>query len=203
MKKKIALGTAAVAAVSALLSGSIASASSTADTATSAAAAAPSALSVPSGAYKIADDLLKADGTLRGPKLANRYNLWVVGLHGRATVRDKGPTFIDYTWQRGAITAVGGTWLRVKSNDGLTRTWMLAPATRIRRDGHKTDVSKLVIGDRVFVIGVPGKANASPTPTPTPSPSPTGDPAVGSELPTGVHPTAAAVIVPRNKSVAN
>ncbi len=203
MKKKIALGTAAAAAVTALLSGGIAAnASSTADNATPTAAQSPAPVS--SGAYKIADDLLKADSTLHGPRLNQRYNLWVVGLHGRATVRDKGPTFIDYTWQRGAITAVastaGNSWLSVKSNDGVTRTWILAPSTRIRRDGHKTDVSKLVVGDRVFVIGVPGKPVASPSPSATPT---TGDPAAGGELSANTHPTAAAVVVPRNKSVAN
>jgi hypothetical protein len=201
VKKKLALSAAAVA-VYALVAGSVAT-SAAADPTSPAAPGSASAAAVPTGAYKIADDLLKADSTLRGPRLNNRYNLWVVGLHGRATVRDKGPTFIDYTWQRGSITQVGTSWVRIKSVDGLVRTWLIAPGTRIRRHGHRVDLTKLVVGDRVFTIGVPGKANgpvASPTATPTASPTP--PPAVGGELPEKVHPTAAAVIVPRNKSVA-
>ncbi|GII04724.1 hypothetical protein [Planobispora takensis] len=162
MKRRLALGAAAITA-SIMLTGSSAWATGTADT------AAP----VPAGVTAIADQLLKADSTLRGPGLRSHYNLWVVGIHGQATVRDKNQVFINYTWQRGVITAKADGRLTVKSKDGLYRNWNLDPTTRIRRLGARADLSKLVVGDGVFVIGVP----------------------------TSTDPTAAAVFVPRNRAV--
>ncbi|MBG0827698.1 hypothetical protein HS041_07970 [Planomonospora sp. ID67723] len=160
MKRKLAIGAAAITA-SIMLTTSGA-------WATEATEAAP----VPAGVTAIADELLKADSTLRGPGLRSHYNLWVVGLRGQATVRDK-KTFIDYTWQRGVITAKADGRLTVKSKDGVFRNWNLDPTTRIRRLGAPADLSKLVVGDGVFVIGVP----------------------------TVTDPTAAAVFVPRNRAV--
>lgn len=141
MKRKLALGAAAITA-SIMLTGSTAWATDTAPP-------------VPTGVTAIADQLLKADSTLRGPRLRSHYNLWVVGIHGRATVRDKGAKFIEYTWQRGVITAKGENKLTVKSKDGLVWNWNLDTSTRIRRIGVRADLTKLVVGDGVFVIGVP------------------------------------------------
>ncbi|WP_433251380.1 hypothetical protein ACQPYK_05835 [Streptosporangium sp. CA-135522] len=159
MKKKLALGAAAITA-SILLTGSTAWATA-------------SVTPVPTGVTAIADQLLDADSTLHGPNLRTRYNLWVVGIHGQSTVRDKGGKFIDYTWQRGVITAKGESSLTVKSKDGITWTWNLDQATRIRRIGVRADLSKLLVGDGVFVIGAPASS----------------------------APTAAAVFVPRNRAL--
>ncbi|MGS2643348.1 hypothetical protein [Streptosporangium sp. LJ11] len=159
MKRKLALGAAAITA-SIMLTGSTAWATGTTPP-------------VPTGVTAIADQLLKADSTLRGPRLRSHYNLWVVGIHGRATVRDKKSTFIDYTWQRGVITAKGENKLTVKSKDGLVWNWNLDTSTRFRRLGVRADLTKLVVGDGVFVIGVP----------------------------TSTDPTAAAVFVPRDRAL--
>ncbi|GAA3443979.1 hypothetical protein [Planomonospora venezuelensis] len=159
MKRRLALGAAAITA-SIMLT-------------TSGAWATESAEPVPAGVTAIADQLLKADSTLRGPGLRNHYNLWVVGIHGQATVRDKKSVFINYTWQRGVIAAKADGRLTIKSKDGVLWNWNLDPTTRIRRLGARADLSKLVVGDGVFVIGVP----------------------------TAGDPTAAAVFVPRNRAI--
>ncbi|WP_440070935.1 hypothetical protein [Streptosporangium sp. OZ121] len=53
---------------------------------------------VPTGVTALADQLLKADSTLRGPRLRSHHNLWVVGIHGRATVRNKKPARVAPPW---------------------------------------------------------------------------------------------------------
>ncbi|GAA0996488.1 hypothetical protein GCM10009555_092340 [Acrocarpospora macrocephala] len=169
MRTKLALGAAATVATVFLISATAA--------ADPAAPAAPAAITgaayIPAGAYTIADSLVTADSTLRGPRLRGKFNRWVVGIHGSATVREKKNTFVTYTWQRGAITAKGAGTLTVKSRDGVTWTWNTATDTRFRRAGAKADFTKLMVGDWVFTIGVPGTPN----------------------------PTATAVFVPKNKAV--
>ncbi|WP_155336876.1 hypothetical protein [Acrocarpospora corrugata] len=165
MKTKLALGAVATAAAVMLTSATGAAADP---------AAPAAAMAVPAGTYTIADSLLTADSTLRGPRLRNRFNRWVIGIHGTATVREK-KAFVPYTWQRGSIIAKGAATLTVKSLDGVTWTWNTATDTRFRRLGAKADLTKLMVGDRVVTIGAPGTPN----------------------------PTAAAVFVPKNKAVAS
>ncbi|GAA1016083.1 hypothetical protein Aple_011720 [Acrocarpospora pleiomorpha] len=171
MRTKLALGAAIVATV--FLTSATAAADPAAPSAPAAPAVATGAAYIPAGAYTIADSLVTADSTLRGPRLRGKFNRWVVGIHGSATVREKKNTFVTYTWQRGAITAKGAATLTVKSRDGVTWTWNTATDTRFRRAGAKADFTKLVVGDWVFTIGVPGTPN----------------------------PTATAVLVPKNKAV--
>ncbi|GAA4179847.1 hypothetical protein GCM10022252_01870 [Streptosporangium oxazolinicum] len=159
MKRKLALGVTAVTA-SIMLTGATAWATGT---------TAP----VPTGVTAVADQPPKSDSTLRGQKLRSYHKLRAVGIHGRATVRDKKTTFTEYTWQRGVITAKGENKLTVKSKDGLAWNWNLDTSTKIRRLGVRADLTKLVVGDEVFAIGVP----------------------------TSTDPKAAAVFVPRDRAL--
>lgn len=171
MKKTVALGLAVLAA-SATLAASPVAAWAEAPGSAAAATAQPSPTPVSDGVKTLTDDILKADSTLKGPQLRTHYMMWVVGLRGQATVRDKGATFINYTWQRGTITAKSSTSVTIASKDGFSQTWTTEAGTRFRRLGKTADLSKLVVGDGVFAIGVPG-----------------------------TMPTAAAVFVPRDRAV--
>ncbi|MFI6484079.1 hypothetical protein ACIBH1_39575 [Nonomuraea sp. NPDC050663] len=168
MKKTLTLGLVAAALVTTGLA-----TSSSAATVSPAAAVRLDPAPLPEGVTTITDQILDADRTLRGPGLRSRYNLWVVGIHGTATVRDKDSKFINYTWQRGTLTAKTATTVTVTSKDGYVQTWALHTSTRFRRAAKPADLTKLVVGDGVFAIGVPGAAG----------------------------PTAAAVFVPKNRAV--
>ncbi|MFI6600475.1 hypothetical protein ACIBHX_29885 [Nonomuraea sp. NPDC050536] len=63
--------------------------------------------------------------------------------------------------------------MTIASKDGFSQTWTTEAGTRFRRLGQPADLSKLVVGDGVFAIGVPGSTG----------------------------PTAAAVFVPRDRAV--
>ncbi|GII96056.1 hypothetical protein [Sinosporangium siamense] len=173
MKRSTLLGLAAVAASVTLATSSGAWAATPSTPAATPAPTATAAPTVPDAVGNIADSILQADQTLRGPGLRTHYNLWVVGLRGTATVRDKGSKFINYTWQRGTLTAKTDTSVTVTSKDGYVQTWTLHDTTRFRRLAKRADLSKLVVGDGVFALGVPGAA----------------------------APTAAAVFVPKNRAV--
>ncbi|WP_204042213.1 hypothetical protein [Acrocarpospora phusangensis] len=88
----------------------------------------------------------------------SRVKRKAVGIHGTATLRTKN-AFVDYTWQRGSIVAKDASTLTVRSRDGVTWTWKTTSDTRFRRAGAKADLGTLVVGDRVFAIGVAGKPN--------------------------------------------
>ncbi|MFL6056347.1 MAG: hypothetical protein ACJ72W_26120 [Actinoallomurus sp.] len=105
----------------------------------------------------------------------------VRGIHGQATVRTK-KGFVQVDWQRGTLTSTSGGTLSVRSLDGVTWQWKTDAKTKVRKDGTKTDVSKLATGDFVFVLGsdgggtrtakrvivpkkVPAKATTSPAPS--------------------------------------
>ncbi|MFI0369319.1 DUF5666 domain-containing protein [Actinomadura sp. 1N219] len=74
------------------------------------------------------------------------------GVHGEATVRRK-DGFHLATWQRGKITALSGTTLTVRSDDGATWTWAANAQTRVRKNGEKATLKALAAGDQVLVAG--------------------------------------------------
>jgi hypothetical protein len=55
--------------------------------------------------------------------------------------------------QTGAITAVSGTEITVKSDDGFEQTWPLTADTKISRDRADAKATDLVVGDKVHVMG--------------------------------------------------
>ncbi|MEW9528906.1 DUF5666 domain-containing protein [Microbispora sp. NPDC049125] len=151
-------GTAAAVAVCALVTGAAALGPETPGDVTASAgpygaeAAAEATSFQTDGQVAVATPSPKVTGAA---KAAARQRRQMVGVHGEATVRAKGGTFTERTWQRGAVTAKTDTTLTVKSKDGASWTWAVAGSTRIRRAGDRADMARLAVGDRVLVIGTP------------------------------------------------
>lgn len=109
-----------------------------------------------------------------------RWHAHARGIHGQATVQTKGG-FVQVVWQRGSLTAANGGTLTVRSLDGTTWQWKTDDSTRVRKDGQRSEISKLAVGDFVAVTGrdgggrtarvvvvpkrVPPRATQSPTPS--------------------------------------
>jgi hypothetical protein len=92
-----------------------------------------------------------ADGERRrGP--AARRHLRKNTLHGEFTVQGKDGVRTVVV-QRGAVTAVDGRAVTVKSADGWTLTWTLASDVRVRQDRTKADVAAVRTGAQVGVAG--------------------------------------------------
>lgn len=81
------------------------------------------------------------------------HRLGAHGLHGEFVVQTKGGTTRTVAVQRGKVTAVDGDSLTVTSTDGFEQTWTLNDSTRVRKDGEQADITALVGGDWVGVIG--------------------------------------------------
>jgi diaminopimelate epimerase len=73
-------------------------------------------------------------------------------LHGEVTVQGKDGTKTIVV-QRGAITAVSGTSLTVKSTDGYTLTWKLADKATVVQDKKKVETSALKTGEQIGIAG--------------------------------------------------
>jgi hypothetical protein len=74
------------------------------------------------------------------------------GVHGQATVR-RGGEFVETAWQRGEITAISGSTLTVRSEDGVSWQWTANGGTRVRKNRDTAELSALAVGDQVFVAG--------------------------------------------------
>lgn len=72
------------------------------------------------------------------------------GEHGEFTGAGKAHRTVDY--QRGAVTAVAGGSITVRSADGFTQTYTVGPTTKVRRDRQASTAAAVVAGDRVFVV---------------------------------------------------
>ena len=66
--------------------------------------------------------------------------------------KDRGAVQIDL--QRGVVTAVNGSSVTVKSNDGYTRTYTLTPNTHVRKDKQKSQDSAVQVGDRIGIAAL-------------------------------------------------
>ncbi|HWC83404.1 MAG TPA: hypothetical protein VG756_25900 [Pseudonocardiaceae bacterium] len=72
--------------------------------------------------------------------------------HAEATLNTKqGPKVIDL--QRGAVTAVSPTSVTVRSKDGYTETYAVAPTSKVRQDKKDSTISAVRTGDQVLVVG--------------------------------------------------
>jgi hypothetical protein len=73
-------------------------------------------------------------------------------LHGETTVQGKDGVRTIVV-QRGAVTAVDGRTVSVKSADGYALTWTLGDKVRVRQDKKKVDVAALKVGAQVGLAG--------------------------------------------------
>lgn len=85
---------------------------------------------------------------------AHRHPLLRRTLHGSFVLRTRPGHTATVDVQRGAITGVTSTSLTVRSSDGVTDTYVLTAATRIRSRGKAIPAGQLVTGDRGFVIAI-------------------------------------------------
>jgi ferric-dicitrate binding protein FerR (iron transport regulator) len=86
---------------------------------------------------------LKAQAHARGP-------LFRGGLHGEVTAKRPDGTYATLLSQRGAVTEVTDTKLTVKSEDGYTHSYVLAPSTKVRSASNPKGPD-LKAGDEVAV----------------------------------------------------
>ena len=74
-----------------------------------------------------------------------------LGTHGERTVKGKDGKTVVHEWQVGAVTAVSGDTVTVKSSDGFTMTWTASSSTKLHTGKAGSDVK---VGDKVLVEGV-------------------------------------------------
>lgn len=73
--------------------------------------------------------------------------------HGEATLATKkGDQVVDV--QRGEVTAVSPNSVTVKSKDGFTGTYTVAPASKVHKTGKLSNIGEVKPGDRVGVVAV-------------------------------------------------
>ncbi len=86
---------------------------------------------------------------LRRDRLFLRKNT----LHGEVVVKTRdGNKTVDV--QRGAVTAVTGTSVTVKSSDGFTLTWTTNDKTRVAQNKAKVALSAVKVGENIGIAGL-------------------------------------------------
>ncbi|MFJ3307010.1 hypothetical protein ACIPSA_28625 [Streptomyces sp. NPDC086549] len=95
------------------------------------------------------------DGHGHGPGFGWFFGLGGGGVHGEATVKDRGTgKWIVRAWQRGTVEKVDGDQVTVKSDDGARWTWTVGSDTRVLADGSShSGAAALKKGDTAFVAG--------------------------------------------------
>ena len=93
-------------------------------------------------------------GTGDAPRKQLRRYLRKNTLHGEVAVETRKNGVQTVVVQRGAVTAVSGGSVSVKSSDGFALTWTLADATRIVQDRRVAERSALKTGTEIGIAGV-------------------------------------------------
>jgi hypothetical protein len=71
--------------------------------------------------------------------------------HGTFTVwTKKGDRTV--TAQRGQVTAVGPTWITVRSKDGFTDTYTVNSSTKVRKQKQASAIGNVATGDQVTLV---------------------------------------------------
>lgn len=150
MWKKIAAAGAVGAAI--LGAGGVAMAATSSGSATT-----PSTTGSPSTA---ASAPAAAAKTRRDDRLARRT------LHGTFVTKGKDNTFVTHDVARGTVSAVSATSISVKTADGLTETYAVGNATKVRSHakgakGAASTISAVHVGDAAKVAGTGTPATAT------------------------------------------
>jgi hypothetical protein len=93
-------------------------------------------------------------GTGDAPRKQLRKYLRKNTLHGEVAIETKKNGVQTVVVQRGAVTAVSGGSVSVKSSDGFALTWTLADTTRIVQDRKAAERSALKTGTQIGIAGV-------------------------------------------------
>src|SRR5256885_3223286 len=94
----------------------------------------------------------KSSDSAKADKAGKHHPRLGRGIHGEFTVKRKDNQFATLDAQRGAVTAVDGGSLTVKSADGYTHRYVVNSDTRVRKDGQKSDIGSVKVGDTVGVL---------------------------------------------------
>lgn len=100
-------------------------------------------------------------------------------VHGTVVVEKKDGTFVTLQFDRGTIASIGAGTLTISEAGGRTETVATNADTRVRKNGVKSDLSRLAVGDKVAVVSelrgsTPvAKMILVPRPRPTQLPAPT------------------------------
>jgi hypothetical protein len=73
-------------------------------------------------------------------------------VHGTVVVQRKDGTFVTLQLDRGAVASIGAGTMTISEAGGRTETVATDADTRVRKAGAKSDLSKLVVGDKVRVV---------------------------------------------------
>jgi Domain of unknown function (DUF5666) len=82
-------------------------------------------------------------------------------LHGEVVLKDKDGKPVTVALQRGVVTAVDGSSVTVKSDDGYSRTWALTDDTAYRSLRDKASKSDVKVGATVRIAGAVTDGNAT------------------------------------------
>jgi hypothetical protein len=99
-------------------------------------------------------------GMRHGPLMGLGLGGWL--LRGEGVVKDRDGTFVTVATQSGEVTAVDGSSVTIRSEDGYSRTWALTDDTKYWSFGDQASKADLKVGVDVRVAGpvVDGKATA-------------------------------------------
>jgi hypothetical protein len=75
-------------------------------------------------------------------------------LHGEAVTKDDSGAVKTHDWQTGVVTAVSGSSVTVRSDDGTAWTWTLNGDTRVRENGKQGAAADVKAGDKVAISGL-------------------------------------------------
>jgi hypothetical protein len=96
--------------------------------------------------------------TARAARSRARHPLLRRTLHGSLVLRGKAGKTVTVDIQRGTITDISATSLTMKSTDGVSETYVLTPATKLRSRGKAVTLATVKDGDRGLVVAIEGSS---------------------------------------------
>jgi hypothetical protein len=94
----------------------------------------------------------------RAARSRARHPLLRRTLHGSLVLRGKAGKTVTVDIQRGTITDISATSLTMKSTDGVSETYVLTPATKLRSRGKAVTLATVKDGDRGLVVAIEGSS---------------------------------------------
>jgi hypothetical protein len=81
-----------------------------------------------------------------------RWGLGGRALHGEFVVKDKDGKYVTLLSQRGTVAAVDSDSIKLRSEDGFTRTYTVNSDTKIRRNHDAAKIGDIKVGDNAAVV---------------------------------------------------
>jgi hypothetical protein len=144
--RRVALASAGVTAVGALVFGAASAFAESPSTT-------PAASATPTGSASPAKKATK-DGDARKDAAGHRARLFKNGAHGQSTVKNKAGQWVVDEWQVGKVGSVNGSTVTVTDASGTTWTWTVASTARVHVSGKASALSAVKAGDTILLRGV-------------------------------------------------